>query len=157
MIHSLARFKTGELATRRERIFQFERALGFMPQIELPVTHDFTDGVYTRTMFIPAGVALVGHIHRCPCMTIIQRGVILIATERGVECFVGPHGPLSSPAGIKRAGYALADTVLTTIHANPKDERDIDRLEDMLIAKDYNDLPAPHPALIGEGHAEPAA
>lgn len=130
----------------RERIFRFESALGRMPQVELHVAHHFADGVYMRSMFIPAGVALVGHIHKHPCISIVQYGDIVVATDNGVRRLIGPC-TLESPAGTKRAGWALADTLFTTVHANPANERDVDRLEDFLIAKDYNDLPAP-PAIV---------
>lgn len=130
----------------RERIFRFESALGKMPQVELRVDHHFADGVYMRSMFIPASVALVGHIHKHPCISIVQYGDIVVATDNGVRRLVGPC-TLESPAGTKRAGWALADTLFTTVHANPTNERDVDRLEDFLIAKDYNDLPAP-PAIV---------
>lgn len=127
-----------QVPVARARIHAFERALAKLPQVELKVEHHFTDGVYMRTMFIPAGVALVGHIHKHPCLSVIQYGEIAVATERGMVRLIGPI-TLESPAGTKRAGYALRDTLFTTIHANPSNERDIDRLEDFLIAREYND------------------
>lgn len=134
---------------RRARIHSIERWLGARPQIELKVEHHFAPGVYMRTMFIPAGVALVGHIHRHACISIVQYGDILVATENGAMRLVGPC-TVESPAGTKRAGWAQKDTLFTTVHANPADDRDIDRLEDFLIAKDYNDLASPiTPPLIG--------
>jgi len=122
----------------RAAIHRFERELAKLPQVELKVDHHFTDGVYMRSMFIPAGVALVGHIHRHPCISIVQYGEILVATEHGAKRIVGP-ATFESPAGTKRAGFALKDTLFTTIHANPTNDRDIDRLEDFLIAKSYDE------------------
>lgn len=145
------------LAYRRAAIYRLERELGKLPQVELRVEHHFTDGVYMRSMFIPAGVALVGHIHRHPCISIVQYGDIVVATENGVMRIIGPR-TLESPAGTKRAGWALKDTLFTTIHANPTNERDVDRLEDFLIAKSYDEvLPRPKMGLIGDEDATTAA
>lgn len=142
---------------RRATIHRFERALGNLPQIELKVDHHFADGIYVRTMFIPAGVALVGHIHKHPCVSIVQAGGdIIVATEKGAMRLVGPC-TLESPAGTKRAGYALKDTLFTTVHANPDDLRDVDVLEDFLIAKSYDEaLPSPKMGMIGDHDAPPA-
>jgi hypothetical protein len=136
------------ILSRRAGIHRLEEALGRLPQVELKVEHHFTDGVYMRTMFIPAGVALVGHIHRHPCLSIVQSGEIWVASERGLVHLVGPV-TLHSPAGTKRAGWALKDTLFTTVHANPTNERDVDRLEDFLIAKGYDEIAQTEMGLLG--------
>jgi hypothetical protein len=95
----------------RAAIHRFEGELAKLPQIELRVDHHFTDGVYMRSMFIPAGVALVGHIHRHPCISIVQYGEIVVATEHGAKRIVGP-ATFESPAGhqargVRAEGHAL--------------------------------------------------
>ena len=57
----------------------------------------------------------------------------------GLKRIVGPCTMVST-AGTKRALYAHEDTTWTTIHANPDEERDIEKLEDFIIAKTYDGL-----------------
>lgn len=129
-------------ALRRAGLFALEAAMkrgnadGSLVPFECPLHHFFAEGVYVRQMFIPAGVALVGHIHRHPCVNVVI-GDIEVATERGRERIVGPF-TFTSAAGIKRAGYARKDTLWTTIHANPDNERDIAKLEAALIVDVYD-------------------
>lgn len=127
---------------RRNAIFDLERAMkegnldGTLEPFECPLRHHFTKGVYLRQMLIPKGVALVGHIHREPCLNIVL-GKIMVASEEGERLIEGPI-TFASPAGIKRAGYALENTLWTTIHANPDNEWDVARLEARLIVDVYD-------------------
>lgn len=140
---------------RRDNLHELERRLGLMPQVELRVDHAFAEGIYTRTMYIPAGVALVGHIHKHPCLNIVPVGDIIVATETGVRRIVAPVMPFHSAAGTKRAGWAQRDTVWITVHANPTNERNVAVLEDFLIAQGYdNVLTSPHIRAIGAPHAQ---
>lgn len=134
---SLAIFNKGAVVTR-EAIHRFEAELFKLPtQITLRVDHHFTRGVYVRTMYIPGGVALAGHIHRFPCISIVQKGDIIVATEQHGAVRLKAPTTLETPAGIKRVGYAIEDTIFTTVHANPTDDKDVERLEAFLIAPDY--------------------
>jgi hypothetical protein len=117
---------------RRAALYRLEDELRLLEPFECPLTHHFAAGVYVRSMLIPQGVAIVGHIHRHACVNVVQFGEIEVATEAGRKRIVGPCTFESLP-GTKRAGYALRDTLWTTIHANPTDERDIDKLEAFLI------------------------
>ncbi len=129
-------------ALARREIFALELAMkrcnadGTLLAFDPPVHHFFAEGVYVRQMFIPAGVALVGHIHRYSCVNIVL-GEIEVATEEGKKRIVGPI-TFASPAGVKRAGYAIRDTLWTTIHMNPDNVRDIDKLEAVLIVDVYD-------------------
>jgi hypothetical protein len=118
--------------TRLAAIYRLEDELHHLVPFECPLRHFFAEGVYLREMFIPAGVAIIGHVHRFSCVNVIAFGDIEIATEEGNRRVQGPT-TFPSAAGTKRAGYALADTVWTTVHANPDNTRDIARLEERLI------------------------
>jgi hypothetical protein len=72
-------------------------------------------------------------------MNIVQYGEIEVATEAGRKRIIGPV-MFESLAGMKRAGYALKDTLWTTIHHNPENERDVDNLLTMITVEDYNML-----------------
>ncbi len=124
----------------RMRIARMEAAMREMPQIDCPLKHTFTTGVYMREIFIPAGSCVVGKIHRHAHVNFISSGHVTVVTEHGGTEEL--HGPCTmvSKAGTKRALYAHTDTVWTTIHANPNEETDLDKLESDIIAKDYAEL-----------------
>jgi quercetin dioxygenase-like cupin family protein len=91
-----------------------------------PVTHHFAPGLYAREMLIPAGVTLVGKMHRFDHLCVVLRGRILVATETGTKEIVGP-AMFTSPAGVKRAGVAIEDTVWITYH--PTEKTDLAQIE----------------------------
>ncbi|MFA6051569.1 MAG: hypothetical protein WC762_03165 [Methylobacter sp.] len=108
-------------------ILDLENEVLKLPQVELPLKHDFIDGVYARSMFIPAGTVLTGAVHAKDCFTVIRYGDLIIYTEEGAQT-VKAGEMLLSTAGIKRAGYAITDTYITGFMANPSNETDLDKL-----------------------------
>lgn len=123
----------------RDRIMAFEAELKKLPQAECPVRHWFAPGLYMREMLIPAGVCLTGKIHRHEHFCIISQGELSVYNEDGVKHLAAPC-TFVSPPGVKRVGYAHTDTIFTTIHANPDDERDVDTLEKRYVCDTYQEL-----------------
>lgn len=117
---SIARFKAG--------LMEME-ANGLGVQIE--TQHEFSDGMVARTIRIPAGMLLAGVRHKHEHLNICH-GHILVKTEDGVVEIEG-HRVLPSMPGLERVGFTLAETVWTTVHLNPANERDITKLEDALV------------------------
>ena len=134
----------------RENIMAMEAAIAAAPQVELQVTHHFSQGLYARELRIPKGMLLVGKIHRFENLNIISQGEISVYTEEGVRRVKAPC-TIVSPPGTKRVGYAHEDTVWTTIHAT--EETDIEEIEKAVIADDFDDpaLPQHMVALLKEG------
>lgn len=126
-------------APSREQVSRLEAELLQYPQISMPPQHHFAHGIYGREVFIPKGTVLVGKIHRFEHLNFIMKGDISVMTEHGIKRVVGPC-VLKSSAGIKRAGYTHEDTIWITVHANPDNETDMDKLEDRYIAKDFAEL-----------------
>lgn len=120
----------------RERVLELEEALKSLPPAEAPVTHHFAPGVYLREMLIPKHTILTGKIHRHAHMNIVLKGDISVLTEHGVKRIQGPCVLMSGP-GIKRAGFAHEDTIWLTVHQNPNDERDLEKLEAQHIAPSF--------------------
>ena len=67
------------------------------------------------------------------------RTVTTTQTEDVVEVYKG-FAIFSSPAGSKRASVALEDTIWITVHANPDNERDVDKLEARLVTNNFEEL-----------------
>jgi hypothetical protein len=107
--------------------------------IELECKHYFAHGTYTRELWIPKGVVLTGHIHRNSCINIIPVGRILVATDEGDKEVSGPTTFVSGP-GVKKAGYALEDTIWINVMPNHEELRDIPELEAVYLYPSYEAL-----------------
>lgn len=124
----------------REDILEYQDYLKTLPgKFELPVQHNFSDGVYAREAFLPAGSMTVGKIHRHGHLNIISKGKVAVLTEFGVNILVGPITFKSEP-GTKRVVKALEDTQWTTIHLNPTNTQDLEELESLIIASSFEEL-----------------
>ena len=49
---------------------------------------------------------------------------------------MGPFSMISEP-GTKRLAYTHTEVVWTTVHHNPDNETDLEKLEEMIIAENY--------------------
>ena len=123
--------KTIEEMTNREVVNSLEIEMLKMPQLDLPIKHYFSPGLYARELFIPAGTLLTGKVHKFEHLNIMSQGDMSVLTENGIKRVQAPF-TIVSPAGTKRIAFAHTDTVWTTIHAT--EETDLDKIEDLLVA-----------------------
>jgi len=65
--------------------------------------------------------------------------VVVITESNGRENLKGPLSMIS-PAGTKRFVLAVTDTVWITVHSNKEDETDLDKIEDFVIAKTFEEF-----------------
>jgi hypothetical protein len=118
------------LAAGKAQVFALEKILQTLPQVEIIPEMYYGHKSAARVIHIPAGVACTGHIHKYPQIN-ISVGDISVTTETGVQRFTG-FNIIESPAGTKRALYAHADTIWTTIHGSTA--TDVETLEAEVIA-----------------------
>lgn len=105
-----------------------------------PLRHSFTDEIYVREIFIPAGSYLTGKIHRHAHPNFLMFGTVDVFTESGgSERLIGPLAMISEP-GTKRALHCLTDTWWITIHHNPTNTKDQKKLENIVIAPSYEEF-----------------
>jgi hypothetical protein len=123
-----------KLAALGEYLSQFE-------QSEFKVKHTFTDGIYAREIFLPKGSLVLGKIHRHNHLNFISQGSVTVFTKDGLVTYAAPVTMVST-AGTQRAVYANEDCVWTTIHHNPNNEQDLEKLEGLIIAPSYEALAA---------------
>lgn len=110
---------------------QIEALQAAMIPIQTPLpepVHHFAPGLYLRELTVPAGMLVVGKIHRREHPIIVLRGKAIIWSEHGTAVLEGGHLAISPP-GIKRVALAIEDTTFLTIHANREDSRDLDVIE----------------------------
>jgi hypothetical protein len=104
-----------------------------------PLKHSFSDGMYVREIFIPAGELIAGKIHKHRHPNFLLKGTVEVFTEeKHLETLVAPCSMISS-AGTKRILYAETDLVWVTVHNNPTNTRDLKVLEDSIIAESFEE------------------
>lgn len=95
-----------------------------MPEAE----HFFAPGMYGRRFSMPAGMLVVGKIHKHAHLMVVLKGRAEIVTEFGRDMVEAGHVSVSQP-GAKRVVLALEDTIFMTVHHNPEDVEDLDEIE----------------------------
>jgi len=96
---------------------------------DLPIRHSFAPGIYAREMFIPEGTLLIGKIHKHRHHNFLMQGSIIVLTEdEGVKLLQAPLMIVSEP-GTQRIGYAVTDTIWTTVHENKDNTEDLGIIE----------------------------
>lgn len=115
-----------------ETLHALERAIAKLPPVDLRTEHVFSEGVYMRLLWIPAGTVLTGKLHKSEHISICAMGEITVMTPTGMRRVSAPYTSVC-PAGTKRAAFAHTDTLWINVHPNPDNERDPDVLEAQFI------------------------
>jgi hypothetical protein len=105
---------------------------------EFPLIHSFSEGVYTREMFIKKGMFAIGKIHKTEHTFFLMKGKLLLCTEDGVQEIEAPYYGVASE-GTKRVVLALEDTVFINVHPNPNNIKKIEVLEDIFVVSSYDE------------------
>lgn len=107
-----------------------------LKQIECPVKHRFTPGLYIRETLLPAGTTLTSKIHNTEHPYVVTEGSIKVWTEEtGTVLINAPHHGITKP-GTRRILTALTDTVWTTYH--PTTKTNVDDIEADIMEKHDN-------------------
>jgi len=102
-------------------------------QVDIPVRHDFSKGVYARTITIPAGLIITGEIHKYENLNILSKGSMRVLVGDTIEEVEAPFITVSPP-GTKRIAYTLSECVWTCIHGT--NETNLNKIKDEFIAAD---------------------
>ena len=111
--------------TKQDDIYKFQSLMQAGDTVELDVQHHFSDGLYARELFIPAGVCLVGALHKTKHMYMVVSGKCRVSSQYGNQEIVAPFMGETLP-GTKRVIYAETDCVWVTYH--PTELTDIDQI-----------------------------
>jgi|688.fasta_scaffold228943_3 hypothetical protein len=98
-----------------------------LPSVEQPLTHWFLPGIYMRQAHTPAGAILTSKKHKTEHFFILAQGVITVVTDGEKSVLQAPYFGITKP-GTRRIVYAHTETIFTTIHLNPDDEKDPDKI-----------------------------
>ncbi len=121
-----------DLATQRVKTvltlqLQLEHYASVHGSAECPLTHTFADGVYTRTVELPAGTLAIGRRHKLATTNMLLKGSILVTTDSDMPPQIF-HAPAMfvSKAGDKKLVMALTDVVFANvIPTDLTDEKEI--------------------------------
>jgi hypothetical protein len=97
------------------------------PQIECPVSHEFSGGEYVRIMRIPRGTLFIGRQHKKGHRCVLRAGSCVQFLPDG-KIERNPGDSVQSWPGYQVVLYAITDVIGATHHPD-SGERDIDKLE----------------------------
>lgn len=135
--------------TLRERVQRLQAEVSKLPQYEPETKHYFHGGMYCREVWRPAGVLVVGKVHKKEHFYLIVSGTVAITTDEGVEHITGPR-LIKSSVGTKRAVYAETDALCMTFHV--VDASTVEEAEVELVEPDDGDMYGPGNQLKHQPH-----
>jgi hypothetical protein len=112
-------------------------------KVECPLTHLFTPGLYTRTIFMPAGSLIMSMTHNTRHPFIITTGEVDVISPEGSVTYIAPYMGITQP-GTKRFLHVKQDTTWTTFHVNPYNLTDPDDVAGIVLDKPANPLLNPN-------------
>ena len=117
----------------QSNIFKLQDFMLQQEQAETETIHHFSDGIYARELRIPAGVCIVGALHKTKHFMMVSKGRCSIATHEGSTVVEAPYIVETQP-GIKRVVYAETDTIMTTFHVT--NETDIEKIAEQILVQE---------------------
>jgi hypothetical protein len=118
------------------RIADLAETMKRMPQIESPVQHTFSDGVYAREVTMCEGSCVVGKIHKTNHLNIIVSGECTVITAARHIKIKAPY-TFESFAGEQKVVYMHSEVVWITIHKT--ESTDLAIIEEECISKEYDE------------------
>ena len=105
-----------------------ESELAKLEQVDIPLTHTFSGGVYIRQIFIPKGTIIIGKRHRHETCNILMKGTLILYMGENMPT-QRISGPIlfTSPPGTKKMAYCDEDAIFLNIH--PTTETDLEKIE----------------------------
>lgn len=118
--------------SKHDALNDLEVALAQLPPVELPVTHQFTPGIYVRQIEIPAGTMLTSMTHLTEHPFVLSQGMIKVTSDNeGSVTYQAPYTGITKP-GTRRALHAITDVIWTTFHAT--EETDVEKICEQILA-----------------------
>ena len=97
-------------------------------RVECPVKHHFLPGLYIREFHMPKDAYVASVIHNVEHPFFITQGVVTVFTDDGEgQTYEAPFSGITQP-GTRRMLYSHEDVIWITIHPNPDNETDPDKI-----------------------------
>lgn len=96
-----------------DNVRRMEKLNAEMPQVPIRTEHVIHAGMYSRTVFLPAGTAITGVLVKIPTLLIIQGDAVVYVGGGAIR--ITGYAVLPADAGRKQAFIAKSDVHLTMI------------------------------------------
>jgi hypothetical protein len=125
--------------SQKSKMDIFEAELAQLPQLQVPVIHRFTEGLYIREIHVPAGTVFTSRTHKTQHPFVISKGTCDIVDEKGnITRVSAPHTGITE-IGTRRVFAVYEDLVLTCFH--PTTLTDPDEFVELNTTMDNELLP----------------
>ena len=114
----------------QDSIYKLQDIIKDMPQVTGETRHHFSDGMYARELFIPAGTVVVGALHKSQHLYMVVKGKCKVSSQYETVEIEAPYIGETIP-GTKRVIYSETDCVW--IGFFPTQLTDIDEIEAAFI------------------------
>jgi hypothetical protein len=123
-----------------DKIDQFEKSLvDNLKIVECPLIHKFTDGMYIREIFMPAGTFVTSMIHKTTHPFFILQGKVSVFSDNeGEVIYEAGHSGITTP-NTRRVLFIHEDCRWVTCHCC-KDGETVDEIEARIIEPHDNKL-----------------
>lgn len=124
-----------------DRIDQLEQAMvENLPAVNCPVIHRFTDKMYIREIYMPAGTLVTSKIHKTHHPFVVSMGSVSVKIDDGEwQLIEAPYSGTTLP-GTRRVLYINSDTIWTTFHVNEDNDTDVEKIEKRILEPYENKL-----------------
>lgn len=114
---------------------------GEIDEVTCPVKNHFCNGVYIREIQMPKDTFIISKIHKTEYFNEVISGACKVVTAETGEVKTYVAGDIFiSKAGEQKVGYCLTDVVWRTVHVNESNSKDLEEIEERLIASSYDAL-----------------
>jgi len=131
-----------KIAAFREQLVTLETAVqhGTEGMAELmPLKHDFSDGLYTREIFMPKGTVVVSFIHKQNHPSFFLSGEMSVLNDKGEINRIKAPMKVMTEIGTQRVAYMHEDCVWVCVYRTDKET--IEEAEKDIYTEDYKELP----------------
>lgn len=125
---------TDVMGASEDQLLEIGNRLELLPQIDCPLLHKFSDGVYIREILMPRGTLVIGHRHKTRHFNIVLSGRAAVMMDGVLHHVVGPC-TIESHEDVRKVLYIFEPMRWITVHANPDNEREVGKLEERMLHK----------------------
>ena len=104
-----------------------------------PLKHDFSDGLYTREIFMPKGTVVVSFIHKQNHPSFFLSGEMSVLNDKGEINRIKAPMKVMTEIGTQRVAYMHEDCVWVCVYRTDKET--IEEAEKDIYTEDYKELP----------------
>ena len=127
-------------ATEDDLLDQVEATLSRGDLVFPPVTHHYGDGLYIREIEMAAGTILTSKEHATTHPAFILSGSVYVrSANEGTVHYKAPCFVMTQP-GTRRVLYVAEDCRWITVHPNPNEHRDHEKIKEEIINERENPL-----------------